>query len=226
MLIGSVFDGIRSWWEYVSVNVPEDVRDRTIEHAVLVLQSVGVAAVIAIVLGVAAHRWHVLRAPLLGIASVFLTIPALALFTIFIPLVGIGAAPAKIALVMYALLPILRNTVVGLDSIDPAVAESAQGLGMGPFQRLVRIELPLAWPVISTGIRISLLLSTGIAAIATLVGGGGLGDFIKEGLSRYPGALSAEKVWTGTVFTTALALVFDATFGLIRRFTTSRGIRK
>lgn len=226
MVIAGAFDGVQSWWDYVSVEVPEDVRARTLEHAVLVLQSVGVAAVLAILLGVAAHRWKVLRAPLLGVASVFLTIPSLALFTIFIPFVGIGPAPAKIALVMYAILPILRNTVVGLESIDPAVAESAQGVGMSPFQRLVRIELPLAWPVISTGIRVSLLLSTGIAAIATLVGGGGLGDFIKEGLSRFPGALSVEKVWVGTVFTTALALVFDAAFGLIRRFTTPRGIRK
>ncbi len=226
MLIGSTLDGIKSWWNYVSVDVPDDVYQRTVEHAVLVLQSVGVATVLAVVLGIAAHRWKVLRAPLLGIASVFLTLPSLALFTIFIPFVGIGATPAKIALVMYALLPIMRNTVVGLESIDPAVAESAQGVGLSPFQRLVRIELPLAWPVISTGIRVSLLLSTGIAAIATLVGGGGLGDFIKEGLGRYPGALSVEKVWTGTVFTTALALVLDATFGLIRRFTTPSGIRK
>lgn len=226
VVILGFLDGVQSWWNYVSVQVPEDVRARTIEHAVLVLQSVGVASVIAILLGIAAHRWNVLRAPFLGIASVFLTLPSLALFTIFIPFVGIGPAPAKIALVMYALLPIMRNTIVGLESIDPAVAESAQGVGLAPTQRLLRIELPLAWPVISTGIRVSLLLATGIAAIATLVGGGGLGDFIKEGLSRFPGALSVEKVWTGTVFTTALALLFDGTFGLIRRFTTPRGIRK
>lgn len=225
VLGASPFDGIESWWNYMTVKVPEDVRLRTVEHAALVLQSVLIATVLAVLLGVAAHRWRILRAPLLGVASVFLTIPSLALFTIFIPIVGIGTRPPLIALVMYALLPIMRNTVAGLESVDPAIAESAKGMGLSPWQILVRVELPLAWPIISTGIRVSLLLSTGIAAIATLVGGGGLGEFIKDGLSRYPGRNSVEQVWIGTVLTTVLALAFDATFGLIRRFTTPRGIR-
>lgn len=226
MLIGSTSESISSWWNYMTVVAPEDVRQRVVEHAVLVLQSVLIATVLAVALGVAAHRWKVLKAPLLGIASVFLTLPSLALFTIFIPLLGIGAGPPRVALIMYALLPIMRNTVAGLDNIDPAVAESAKGVGLSPRQILLRIELPLAWPVISTGIRVSLLLATGIAAIAALVGGGGLGEFIKEGLSRYPGRTSVEKVWIGTVLTTVLALAFDAVFGLIRRFTTPAGIRK
>lgn len=218
------FDGINSWWTFMS-SQQGDIRERVIEHAVLVLQSVLIAAILAVALGILAQRIKILRAPLLGMASVFLTIPSLALFTLFIPLVGLGTGPARIALIMYALLPIMRNTVAGLDSIDPAVGESARGVGLSKIQVLTRIELPLAWPVISTGIRVSLLLSTGIAAIAALVGGGGLGDFIKEGLSHYPGANSAEKVWTGTVLTMVLALVLDAVFGLIRRFTTSKGIR-
>jgi len=224
-VLASTLDGIDSWWHYMTVLHPADVRARLVEHAVLVLQSVVIATVIALVAGVAAHRWKVLRPPLLGAASVFLTIPSLALFTLFIPFVGLGDAPARIALVMYALLPIMRNTVAGLDSIDPAVAEAARGVGLSKGQVLVRIELPLAWPVISTGIRVSMLLTTGIAAIATLVGGGGLGEFIKNGLSKYPLGNSVEEVWTGTVLTMALALVFDAAFGIIRRVTTSRGIR-
>src|SRR5699024_7957733 len=186
------------------------IRERMIEHGFLVLQAVAIASVIAVLLGVLAHRVRFLRGPFLGAASVFLTIPSLALFTLFIPFVGLGTGPARIALVMYALLPIMRNTVAGLDSVDPAVGESARGVGLSRTQVLLRIELPLAWPVISTGIRVSLLLATGIAAIATLVGGGGLGDFIKEGLSHYPGANSAEKVWTGTVLTMVLALGLDA----------------
>lgn len=218
------FDGISSWWTYMADH-PADIRERLMEHAVLVLQAVTIASVLAIVLGVLAHRVKVLRAPSLGVASVFLTIPSLALFTLFIPFVGLGTGPARIALIMYALLPIMRNTVAGLDSIDPAVGESARGVGLSRAQVLLRIELPLAWPIISTGIRVSLLLVTGIAAIATLVGGGGLGDFIKEGLSHYPGVNSAEKVWTGTVLTMVLALALDGIFGLIRRFTTSKGIR-
>lgn len=218
------FDGISSWWTYMS-NHPADIRERMIEHAALVLQAVTIATVLAVLLGILSHRIKILRAPFLGAASVFLTIPSLALFTLFIPIVGLGAGPARIALIMYALLPIMRNTVAGLDSIDPAVGESARGVGLSKTQVLLRIELPLAWPVISTGIRVSILLITGIAAIATLIGGGGLGDFIKEGLSHYPGINSAEKVWTGTLLTMVLALVLDGVFGLIRRFTTSKGIR-
>ena len=217
-------DGINSWWTYMG-DRPEDVRERLIEHATLVLEAVLIATVIALVLGIVAHRWRPLRAPLLGIASVFLTIPSLALFTIFIPILGLGTAPARVALVMYSLLPIMRNTVAGLDSVDPAVTESARGVGLSARQTLVRVELPLAWPVISTGIRVALLLATGMAAIATLVGGGGLGDFIKEGYSDYPLPNSVERIWTGTALTVFLALGLDAVFGLIRRFTTSRGIR-
>jgi osmoprotectant transport system permease protein len=161
----------------------------------------------------------------LGAAGVFLTIPSLALFTIFIPLVGLGFAPSFIALLMYAILPILRNTVTGLDEVDPAVIESARGMGLTARQRLVKIQLPLAWPVIVVGIRVSALLTTGIAAIATLVGYGGLGEFIKNGLRRLGLANSLEEVWTGVVFTIALALTIDLIFAVVQRFTTSKGIR-
>jgi osmoprotectant transport system permease protein len=217
--------GMESWWEFMTERARDQIVERTVEHGTLVLRAVLIATVLAVSLGILAHRWRVLRAPLLGLASVFLTIPSLALFTLFIPLVGLGATPALIALVMYALLPIMRNTVAGLESVDPAVVESARGVGLSKRQTLLRVELPLAWPVISTGIRVSLLLATGIAAIATLVGGGGLGEFIKQGLPRYPLGVSVEQIWTGTVLTMVLALVFDAVFGIIRFFTTPRGIR-
>lgn len=226
LLFASLAEGVGSWWRYVTVLHFDDVRQHTLEHASLVLQSVIIATVLAVALGILAHRVKVARAPLLGIASIFLTIPSLALFTLFIPLVGLGTAPARIALVMYALLPIMRNTVAGLEGVDGAIAESARGVGMSKTAVLTRIELPLAWPVISTGVRVSILLTSGIAAIATLVGGGGLGEFIKKGLSAYPLGYSVEQVWTGTVLVMVLALVFDAIFGIIRHFTTSPGIRK
>jgi osmoprotectant transport system permease protein len=126
---------------------------------------------------------------------------------------------------MYALLPIARNTVTGLAGVDPAIVESARGMGMSSRQRLWRIEMPLAWPVIVTGVRVSALLVTGIAAIATLVAGGGLGDFIKTGLSRLGLPNSMEAIWTGTIFIVLLALVFDAVFIGVRRLSTSEGIR-
>jgi osmoprotectant transport system permease protein len=211
--------GILSWLEYV-VDQYDDILALTWEHAVLVLQAVVIATVLSILLGVLAYRIRALRGPVLGSVSILLTIPSLALFTIFIPVVGLGKTPSLIALVLYALLPIVRNTLTGLEGVERAVIESARGTGLSKNQVLLRIELPLAWPVIATGIRVSLLLTTGIAAIATLVGGGGLGDFIKDGLQDYPLAKSVERIWTGTIFTILLGLALDLAFGVLRWFTT------
>jgi osmoprotectant transport system permease protein len=154
-----------------------------------------------------------------------LTIPSLALFTIFIPLVGLGFAPSFLALLLYSLLPILRNTIAGLDGIDSSVLEAAKGMGLTPTQVLLRVQLPLAWPVIIAGIRVSAMLVVGVAAIATLVAGGGLGDFIKSGLARLPLPNSFESIWTGTLLCLLLALVIDISLQLLRRATISKGIR-
>ena len=180
---------------------------------------------VAVTAGIIGYKIRPLRGVLIGVANVFLTIPSLALFAIFIPWVGLGFAPSFLALLLYSLLPILRNTITGLESVDPAVIESAKGVGLNPVQRLLRIELPLAWPVIITGIRVATLLTVGIAAIAVLVGGPGLGRYIQDGLNRYPLPTSVERMWTGIVFTVALALILDLGYTLLRRFTTSAGIR-
>lgn len=216
--------GISSWFEYVNEN-QGDVRELTIEHAILVIQVMVAATIFAVLLGIVVQKRPLARNLALGLAGVFLTIPSLALFTLFIPLVGIGKWPPRIALFMYALLPILRNTVTGLDGVDPAVEESARGMGLTGRQRLIQIQLPLAWPVILTGIRVATLLTTGIAAIATLVGGGGLGDLIKEGFTRLGLPNSMEPLWAGTVFVVLLALAFDLIFVFVRLLTTPRGIR-
>jgi len=126
---------------------------------------------------------------------------------------------------MYSILPILRNTVIGLEDVDRAVIESAQGMGLNKRQRLLQVEVPLAWPIILTGIRVAALLNIGIAAIAPLVGGTGLGRYINDGLQRFPDLTSVERMWTGVVFTIVLALVADIFFSLLRRFTTSKGLR-
>jgi osmoprotectant transport system permease protein len=219
-----LIDGITSWWEFMS-DRPDQIWDRTLEHLSLVAWAVGLATLIAVSTGILVHRVRWLRTPWLSLTGVFLTIPSLALFALFIPLVGLGFRPALIALVMYAILPILRNTVTGLDGVDAAVIESAKGVGLNARQRLLRVELPLAWPVILTGVRVSSLLVTGIAAIAVLIGYGGLGFFIQEGVSRYPFPNSVERIWTGTVLTILLALVLDALIGLVQRLTTSAGLR-
>ena len=213
----SFIDFITSRWD--------DVVELTIEHAVYIASVVVVATIIGVATGVYVRDKPALREILLGIYAVFLTIPSLGLFVLFIPIVGLGFWGPFIALTMYALLPIARNTVTGLAGVSPSVIESARGMGLSRRQRLFDVQLKLAWPVILTGVRVSALLTAGIAAIATLVAGGGLGDFIKSGLARLGTPNSMESIWTGTVLIVLLALIVDSIFILIRRATTSPGIR-
>jgi osmoprotectant transport system permease protein len=180
---------------------------------------------VGLVVGIVIHRVRVLRPPALGLASVFLTLPSLALFAIFVPVVGIGDRGPLIALFMYSLLPVIRNTVTGLEEVDQSIVESARGMGLSAVQRLLKIELPLAFPVILTGVRVATLLNTGIAAIAVLVGGSGLGVYIQEGLTRYPLPNSVEAMWIAVAFSVGLALVFDLAFAILRRLTTSKGLQ-
>jgi osmoprotectant transport system permease protein len=217
-------DALIDWFAYVQLNF-EFILEETIAHARISLIAVGFATVFAVLLGIYAQRRPLMRALVLATAGIFLTIPSLALFALFVPLVGIGNPPAMAALFLYAQLPILRNTVTGLDSVSPAVVESAKGMGMGTVQQLLRVRLPLAWPVIMAGIRVSTLLVVGIAAIAALVGGDGLGTFIDAALTRLGLPNSYNSLYVGTVFTVLLGLVLDLTLALIQRLTTSRGLR-
>lgn len=217
-------EGIQSWFDYMGSRT-DAIAIGLWEHAVYIVTVVVAATITALLVGIYVRHRPVAKEVALGIASVFLTLPSLALFTIFIPIVGLGFKPSFIALYLYAILPILRNTVTGLAGVDPAVLESARGMGLSSRQRLWRIEVPLAWPVIVTGIRVSALVTAGIAAIATLVAGGGLGDFIKSGLARLPLPNSLEAIWTGTVFIVLLALAFDGLFFFIRRWSTSPGLQ-
>ena len=217
-------DGISSWFEYLSTrgDLVMETLAQTLTYVVLVTIS---ASIVAIVLGVATRHNPFAKELTLSIASVFLTIPSLALFTIFIPIVGLGFAPSFIALFLYALLPIMRNTVAGLDSVDSSILESAKGMGLTSGQILRKVQLPLAWPIMLAGIRVSALLTVGISAIATLVAGGGLGDFIKSGLARLPLPNSLEAIWTGVILSLALALVVDFILRTVGRFTNPSGVR-
>ncbi|MDQ3164132.1 MAG: ABC transporter permease, partial [Actinomycetota bacterium] len=143
--------------------------DLTVAHAQIVLYAIAIATAISLVTAILVYRRERVAAIVLSIVSTFLTIPSLVLFSLLIPFVGLGTKPALIALVLYAMLPILRNTVVGLRSVDRAVIESAQGMGMSRLRRLAKIELPLAWPVILTGIRVATVLIVGIAALGAYV---------------------------------------------------------
>ena len=216
--------GIESWFTYLSSRW--DLVATTLTETLFYVVTVIVAAsVVSITLGVLTRNRAFPRELSLAVTSVFLTIPSLALFTIFIPVVGLGFWPSFIALFLYALLPILRNTVTGLQSVDASVVESSRGMGMTRAQILFRVELPLAWPIILAGIRVSALLTVGISAIATLVAGGGLGDFIKSGLARLPLPNSLEAIWTGVILSLLLALAIDSSMRGIGRLTTSAGVR-
>lgn len=203
----------------------EDLIQATIEHALLVLVSVGIATVIGVGLGIATYQTDRPRKLVLAVTGTFLTIPSFALFAILIAPLGLGYKPAVVALVMYSLLPIVRNTVTGLRSVDPAVTESATGMGMSRWQRLARIEMPIAWPVIITGLRISTVLAVGIAAIAAIINGPGLGKDIFRALARVGSPTAIYLALGATICIILLGIAFDILFFAIRKVTTSRGIR-
>lgn len=213
-----------SFFEYLA-NSYDNLFELSLEHIRLVVIAMGIAIAVGVPLGILGHRNRFLRDPILTVTSFFLTLPSLALFALFIPIVGIGATPAIAALTLYALLPVVSNTLAGLASVSPAIIKAARGMGMGSARRLVQIELPLAWPVIITGIRVSTQVVVGIAAIAVFVGGPGLGNEIFRGIRSVPNANAPNLIYGGTLAVVVLALLFDAVFVLIRRLTTSRGIR-
>lgn len=199
--------------------------EQGIEHLTLVGVSVILAVIIGVSLGIIAHRSRPLRGPIMNVLSLILTIPSLAFFALMLPLVGIGNTAPIIALTGYALLPIARNTLAGLRSVDSAVVESARGMGMSNTQRLIQMELPVAWPVILTGIRVATQLTVGIAAVAVLVGGDGLGDEIYSGIRRLGSAGAFEALLGGTLAILIIALTLDALYQLVGRLTTSKGLQ-
>ncbi|NMM33731.1 MAG: ABC transporter permease subunit [Phycicoccus sp.] len=145
--------------------------------------------------------------------------------TLFLPIFGLGWTGTVVALVLYAQLPIIRNTVAGLQGVDSAIVESARGIGMTPLRILLRVQLPLAWPVIIAGIRVATMLAFGISAIAAYVSGPGLGNLIFTGLQRFGAVNSLNQAIVGGVGIAVLALLFDGAFLVLRRLTLSRGIR-
>ena len=202
----------------------DDLLESSIQHAQVVLVSLLIATVIGVSVGVLTYRRPAAAQASLAVASAILTIPSFALFGLLIPLLGLGYTPTVVALTSYAVLSILRNTITGLQSVDPAITESAKGMGLSNWQQLLRIEMPLAWPVIIAGIRVSALLLLGIAAIAAYVNGPGLGGDIFSGLSSIGGANSLNLVLGGVLGIIILALIFEVLFAVLGRFTTSRGL--
>jgi osmoprotectant transport system permease protein len=202
-------------WQFV-VQQHTEILSRTLEHLWLVAAAMSVAVLIGLPLGIALVRRRALRRWVLGTANVMQTIPSLALFGFLIPvplLGGIGASTAIVALALYALLPILRNTYTGLAGVDPAVLESARAMGMTPRQSLWQVELPLSMGVILAGVRTATVITIGVATIAAAIGAGGLGVFIFRGVAMASNAV----ILAGAIPAALLAVAADLLLGLLER---------
>ena len=225
-----------SYLQYLSENSTELVF-YALQHFLLVLYSVALATVISLVLALVLHTNQLTppswtsslragsRETSLLLASAALTIPSLALFGLLQPLLGLGVTPSIVALTLYAIYPVLRNTVAGLSSVDPAVLEAARGVGMGPVRRMLRVQLPLAWPVIISGIRVAVLIVISIAVVAAIINGPGFGVPLQDGLARLGAVNSFNEVITGTLGCLVVAVGYEIVFVAVQRLTTPRGIR-
>ena len=204
-----------SFWQFLQANWSELLL-LVRQHIVLVFFAILVAVIIGVPVGIGLTRYRALRGPVLGIANVMQTIPSLALFGFLIPLPfigGIGTRTALVALVLYSLLPIIRNTVTGILGVDPNVREAAVAMGMTDSQVLRQVELPLAMGVIVTGIRVATVIAVGVTTIAAAVGAGGLGVYIFRGLRQYDNNL----LLAGALSAALLALAADFFLGLLER---------
>jgi osmoprotectant transport system permease protein len=186
---------------------------KTLEHLMLTGVSTGLAVLIGLPLGVWIMRNALVRRPVLGVVGIVQTVPSLAMLAFLLPFLGIGVKPAIVALTLYALLPIVRNTFTGLSEVPAEVIEAAQGMGFTARQRLWMVELPLAMPVIVAGIRTAAVIGVGIATLAAFIGAGGLGDFINRGLAMN----NTRLILLGAIPAAALALLIDFVIGLIGR---------
>ncbi|MDZ8031207.1 MAG: ABC transporter permease [Nostoc sp. DedQUE08] len=196
------------------VKYAPEILQHTLEHLFLVGIAIGIAIIVGIPLGILITRKTFLRQPILGIANIFQTIPSLALFGLLIPVPiigGIGAVPAIVALTVYSLLPIIRNTYTGITGVDPAIREAGRGMGMTDRQLLLQVEIPLALGVILAGVRVATVIAIGIATIAAAIGAGGLGVFIFRGIS----VVNNQLILAGAVPAAAIALLADFAIGLM-----------
>lgn len=201
---------------------PEILLDKIYEHVLLVVVSTVVVVAIGVPAGILLSRpWaKYFRAPVLAVANAGQAIPSIGILVLLALIYGVGFNMAVLALVVYALLPILRNTIVGLQQVSPFVIDAARGMGMNSRRILFSVELPLAVPVMLAGIRVSLILNVGVATLATYTNAGGLGDLIERGIVFYRMPI----LLTGCLLTIALALLVDWLAGLIERRMTPKGI--
>src|ERR1700681_1634747 len=204
-----------SLWHFFMENHTE-VLELTLEHLWMVGWSICFAVLIGIPLGILITRWPVLKKPVLGGANIIQTIPSLALFGFLLPAPWIGARAdrlAILALTLYALLPLIRNTYTGIQGVDRAVVEAGRGMGMTDRQLLWQVELPLALGVIIAGVRVAAVISIGLATIAAAIGAGGLGEYIFRGLAM----VNNELILAGAIPAACMALLADVLLGWLEK---------
>lgn len=211
---------IAKFIEYITTNYIT-ILDKIGEHVVLSLVAVLFACLVGVPLGIIITRYKKLANIVINIANVIQTIPSLALFAFMIPIFGIGSTNAIFALFLYALLPIIKNTYIGIKNVDPAISEAARGMGMTSAQILYKVQMPLSISVIMGGVRIATVTCIGVATIATFIGARGLGDIIYQGI----GAYNTVMILTGALAAAGLALLADLLLGLAERKLTSKGLR-
>ena len=193
-----------------------EVARLTMEHLWLVSISIGLAALVGVPMGILITRRPLFKRPVLGVSDLIQTIPSLALFGLLLPVWWLGENAVRLAvlaLTLYALLPIVRNTFEGIKGVDPAVREAARGMGMTDWQILRAVELPLAVPVIVAGIRIATVTTIGVATVAAAIGAGGLGEFIFRGLAMVDNRV----ILAGALPAALLALLADGALSLVER---------
>ncbi|GAA6619891.1 ABC transporter permease [Scytonema sp. NUACC26] len=202
--------------DFFFVKYAQEILERTLEHLFLVAISIGIATIVGIPLGILISRQKNLRQPILGIANILQTIPSLALFGLLIPVPiigGIGQNPAIVALSLYSLLPIIRNTYTGIVSVDPAITQAGRGMGMTDKELLLQVEIPLAVSVILAGVRVATVIAIGIATIAAAIGAGGLGELIFRGIA----VVNNQLILAGAIPAAIIALLADFALGWLEK---------
>jgi osmoprotectant transport system permease protein len=202
-------------WDWVFDHL-DDLAERIGEHVTLTLIAVGVGFLISFVLAIAITRRRWLFGPVTAAAGILYTIPSLALFAILVPITGLTILTAEIALVSYTILILVRNIVAALEGVPADVREAADGMGYSRWARLWRVELPLAVPVIVAGVRIATVTTIGLVTVSALIGQGGLGDLIQDGIRRFFPTM----IILGAVLSVVLAVIADVLLLLVQRFVT------
>jgi osmoprotectant transport system permease protein len=214
-------DFMESLFNFLSENGMELIV-KTWEHIYISLVAILLGIIVAVPIGIFLTRVPKIANFILGLLNVLQTIPSFAILALFIPLLGIGLVPAIVALFLYSLMPILRNTYIGIRDVKKDLIEAGIGMGMTEWERIRLVELPLATPVIMSGIRLATVFLIGWATLASYIGAGGLGDYIFSGMNLY----KPEFILAGAIPVTLLALVTDLFLGKVETWVTPRGIRK